>query len=484
MSGRKSGEVLNLLSNAADLRRKTLANIENNIKNMVETSKVTKEKLAKLKSDVKIAKLQISKEEGRKYAKEISELEAKMQGLKKWLESPEKSSMNELVKKYQEILGIYKAIDSKADELRRQVANTPHYCNLEYDEAQRLIERTKSNNNELFQLKDKMEKENNDLQIRFEVGNKNVALNEELKVQCHDMEERVKADNNTVLIEKEFGRINTQWGKKFAKDDFEKLEVEVKNLGNISVDELNRNTASLLERISTLRNTVSERKEEFDMKKARALREQEELNKKVGSLSYEDIYTNITTNTTDNYIGIFEFEKQYCDTSSEKEFGEICKKISKDIESENFDGALEALEKGRNLLNRVEKVVTDKYNNKLSEFNYVSKIVDTMYDMQYDVDVNFIDGDIANGVTIEATAGDEVITFDRIQVDDNGNPVIELDHEEDVKGTCGRSIEKVVNSMRENGIFITDMKKGSNSVIYKEKKAQGTTINKKEKAKM
>ena len=112
------------------------------------------------------------------------------------------------------------------------------------------------------------------------------------------------------------------------------------------------------------------------------------------------------------------------------------------------------------------------------------KIIDTMHEMNYEVNADYVDNDPAKGTIIEATAGDEVIIFDKIQIDDNGNPIIELDHEEDVKGTCGRSIQKVVNNMRENGIFITDMKKGSNSVIYKDKKAQTVSTGKKEKIQM
>ena len=243
-----------------------------------------------------------------------------------------------------------------------------------------------------------------------------------------------------------------------------------------STSDINTQANNIFDKISLLRNKVLQKKSEYDLKKQQCLREFKEINEKLTGISFEDIEEKMM-NESEEEIGLFEFEKKYSKISSETEWKDLLQKIQNEITNENFDESLKSLETARNFIDNSIIKATKQYEKLLKEQDIVSKIVGAANELGYDISVNYIEEDIRNGYIVEAIAGDEIINFDRISVGEDGETIIELDHQESVKGTCGNSMKNFMKAMQNEGIFITDITHEGRSVIYKDRDVKATTKN-------
>ena len=483
MSGRKRSEVLDLLSSARNIREQSLSNITNSITRMIDEIEVSQGNLKALKSSMKLAKMKISKDDASKYAAEIDGLSKKVSQLKSWSQSSEENIPGELKSEYQNILNAFSNIDRKADNLREAVRYNPHYCDSEYASASVLVNETRANKNKLFALQERAQM---GAQISFqklEEGKKNVELNGRIQSQFENIEIRVKADDNMALIDGEFGKINKDLAHKFANKEFGELTKEVENAKAMSASQLNSKAASLLKNITDVRNLVLDRKKEYDLKKAKAEKELKDLMATLSGIGFKDLQASIFEEK-DITMSLFEFERKYCNFSSEDEFEKLKSQIEAEIKKEKFDEASKHAKEAQHILNESVRKATAQYEKMLKEKDIVCKIIEAVQKLSYDVNVEIIDDEIKNGYTLEAIAGDEIINFDRIAVDDEGNTVIDIDHQESVKGTCGNSVKNVMRAMQDEGIFITDIKKGATSMVYGGKATQGQTTLQREKKRM
>lgn len=66
---------------------------------------------------------------------------------------------------------------------------------------------------------------------------------------------------------------------------------------------------------------------------------------------------------------------------------------------------------------------------------------------------------------VTSMVGDEIIDFDKIDIDDDGNYIVNIDHKESRSGTCGSSWKNIVAKMRSAGVPMTDVKKSGVSIL-------------------
>ena len=111
------------------------------------------------------------------------------------------------------------------------------------------------------------------------------------------------------------------------------------------------------------------------------------------------------------------------------------------------------------------------------------ELYNIMSDMGYDVGDEIIDGNPDKGFRITCQAGDEIIDFNTVNIDDDGRVIVDIDHTEAVGGTCKNAWPKIVKKLREAGIPMTDVTKNGNSILYSQN-VQGTKTNKQQRAKL
>lgn len=477
MSGRKKSEVVDLLSSSDKIRNNVLKNTFKNIENLNKKNLEILKKLESLKEELEISLPTLSEEARQRYCNEIKKLEELVGKVEKWDFKEDFNNLLEENNSLKEVLKIFDEIDKEAERLRKVIINKSHYCDAEYSEASKLVARARTAQNKVISLEKEIEDKVRKNDSILEKGESLKNVKEDVIAQYENIQERALADNNKEQLEKEFLKINSKWGMKFLKEEFINLEKELKALlaGN-SITTINNQAQRLFNEITELRNRIIEKKEEFDLKKQQAERELLETHNRIKEIAFDDLEENLI-NGTDVQIGLFEFERKYSSVSNEKYYNQLVEQVQQEIQKENFERAFELLKNSRELLESSIQKAMKQYEKLLKEQDIVAKIVGAAYELGYDVSVNCIDEDIRNGYTIEAIAGDEIINFDKILVDENGNTVIDLDHQESVKGTCGDTMKNFMKAMQKEGIFITDITKDGRSAIYKDRQVKSEKIN-------
>lgn len=469
MSGRKKSEVVDLLSTGSKIRTNVLKNKFNSIENSNRENNVLIDELKKLKKEVNIELENAEKEIDKKYFGELKVLLEQVEKINLWINDTKLNSLEEYVSSLKNIEKAFKEIDNRAENLREIIKNKSHYCDQEYMEASKLVEKARKSQNEISKIEKEITKKVRENHLIIEKGESLKEVKKEIISQYSNIRDRSLADNNKEQLIKEFKNISEEWAKKLLREKYEALREEVSLLTEkSSVAEINNKSKEMFDKITNLRNEVIEKKEEYELKKQKAERELKEIKEKVLGIKYDDLEQNMM-NGTEEQIGLFEFEKIYSRVSSEESYNKLIKKVNEEIKRENFDEAFITLENAREIIENASHKATLQYEKLLKEQDIMGKIANAAYELGYDVSVKYLNEDIRDGYIVEAIAGDEIINFDRISVDENGNTVIDLDHHES-KSTCGNSMKTFMKALQNEGIFITDIKgEDGRSVIYSER---------------
>ena len=478
MSGRKKSEVVDLLSTGSEIRANVLKNKINSIEKSNAENNTLLNEIKKLKAEVNICLTNVDKEVDKKYFQELNLLLEQVEKINLWSANIKLNSLEEQINSLKKVKEAFKEIDLHAERLREVIKYKPHYCDEEYRDASKLVQRARKCQNEVSQI----EKEISEIvRKNYQIIEKGKSLKEvkkDIVSQYNNLKERSQADNNKEQIIKEFQNISREWAEKLLKKEYNSLENEIQLLTvKGSASEINNQAQDMFDKITKVRNKVISKKEEYELKKQQAEREFREIKEKLAGIKYDDLEQNMM-NGTDEQIGLFEFEKNYSRISTEETYNKLIKQVQEEIKNENFDKSFGTLEKLRETLEDASHKATLQYEKLLKEQDIMGKIAAAAYELGYDVSVKCLNEDIRDGYTVEAIAGDEIVNFDRISVDENGNTIINLDHHES-KSTCGNSMKNFIKALRDQGIFITDIKgEDGRSVIYSERTVTKETNNK------
>lgn len=478
MSGRKKSEVVDLLSTGSEIRANVLKNKINSIERSNAENNTLLNEIKKLKAEVNICLTNADKEVDKKYFQELNLLLEQVEKINLWSANIKLNSLEEQINSLKKIKEAFKEIDCHAEKLREVIKYKSHYCDEEYREASKLVQRARKCQNEVSQI----EKEISEIvRKNYQIIEKGKSLKEvkkDIVSQYNNLKERSQADNNKEQLIKEFKNISREWAEKLLKEEYKSLKDEIQILTDKgSASEINNKAQDMFDKITKIRNKVISKKEEYELKKQQAEREFKEIKEKLAGIKYDDLEQNMM-NGTDEQIGLFEFEKNYSRISTEETYNKLIKQVQEEIKNENFDKSFGTLEKLRETLEDASHKATLQYEKLLKEQDIMGKIAAAAYELGYDVSVKCLNEDIRDGYAVEAIAGDEIVNFDRISVDENGNTIIDLDHHES-KSTCGNSMKNFIKALRDQGIFITDIKgEDGRSVIYSERTVTKETNNK------
>lgn len=478
MSGRKKSEVVDLLSTSSEIRSNVLKNKFNSIERSNVENNILLNEIKNLKTEINISLVNTNEEVDKKYFQELKILLEQVEKINLWSTNIKLNSLEEQINSLKKIKKVFKEIDQHAEKLREIIKNKSHYCDAEYKEASDLVQRARKSQNEVNQI----EKEITEIVRKnhkiIEKGKSLKEVKKDIVSQYNNLKERSQADNNKEQIIKEFQNISREWAEKLLKEEYKALESEIQLLTvKGSASEINNQAQEMFDKITKIRNKVISKKEEYELKKQQAEREFKEIKEKLVGIKYDDLEQNMM-NGTDEQIGLFEFEKNYSRISTEETYNKLIKQVQEEIKNENFDKSFETLKKLRETIEEASHKATLQYEKLLKEQDIMGKIAAAAYELGYDVSVNCLNEDIRDGYTVEAIAGDEIVNFDRISVDENGNTIIDLDHHES-KSTCGNSMKNFIKALRDQGIFITDIKgEDGRSVIYSEQQTMSKNSNK------
>ncbi|MDY6349122.1 MAG: hypothetical protein SPL62_01290, partial [Selenomonas sp.] len=137
-----------------------------------------------------------------------------------------------------------------------------------------------------------------------------------------------------------------------------------------------------------------------------------------------------------------------------------------------FQDGMVPLREALKLAEAARDAATDLQEAMLQKMELTCAIQDVMEDLQYSFHTRPIDDNPNNGYRIKCEVGDEIIDFDRIDIDEGGGIVVNIDHTEATGGSCHNSWKEIATKMREAGIPVTDVKLASGTSVLRERKTK------------
>ena len=482
MSGKKRSEVIDVLQEAEHARKRTNDNLNNSIKrdsDCVENNKIELKIIQNEIGDVE----DLSKEAKEMFGKEACLQEKKCAELLLELrnfEISDASSKNAsaqlktLEKQLQEC-------DREAAAIRRAVASKPHYCDEEFKRAKQLKK-------QYDDLSKKRQRLSDEISSEFKIAREKVTEAKRIKNELKNLQESIKKMNTIAknrvqanewkkALQQTLEQIPLEDAKRFKKfnrEDFLIFSEKVKSLVNKEDAVVNEKAAGLLAEINNYKAELVSTIELWEKQKAdaEALYEQSLLVKEESFVDPVDFLQNGDDAVK---IPLFEYIGKYVKTAYNEKFTKIIKNAENALEQESFTEAYKLYEQANLVVKEAKNKALLLQETMFKNLDIAQKIDEAMYSLGYDVDTQIINDNPNDGFRIVCSCGDEIIDFTRVVYDDNGNPVVDIDHTESRTGTCGKSWEEIVKRMREQGLPIEAPYLANGEPIWHESKPKSTS---------
>ncbi len=499
MSGRKASEVNELLKNGEKTRNGSISILESTIndatKKLDELNKITDE-LINVVNNFSETVTQDSFNEFSDVATNLNN------SINKWKAECKnicsKENINVQLKKKENIMSEYKETDKEADNVRYMLKNKlakqwhDWYCDEEYSMANKVQQKYKRISSNVNSLQSEASKVVVSLVSKKTLINEKIKQGQTLKKEIIELNKkseeikklRKKASDAKNTVKKELESIEENIAKKFLDKDYNLLKTKVDKFINLSDNEIINQCTNMIAEITTFKNTLNS-------VYAKYLERKECLESKYKS-AFDRITNKVFSHPEDEYkktkrekLGLKEFLSMYVKSKYVDKINSDISEIRELINNDKFDEAENMLSSFTNLCDEAGITAAKAHENMMKSIGNMLAIKKTMLDLKYDVRVDKIDkgGNPADGYCITCTVGDEIIKFDRVNVIEDGKPVIDIDHHESVSGTCKSTWRDISKALAENDIFIEDITKdgvsifGNSKAVKKETKNKNMTLN-------
>ena len=163
-----------------------------------------------------------------------------------------------------------------------------------------------------------------------------------------------------------------------------------------------------------------------------------------------------------DYLEEYAGKKEY-----RRDFTSRLAAAKQDIGKERFSDAVQKLRDQQENLISVQQEALELQEAMLKKTALAGAIQDVMDELHYDTNLEILDDNPAHGFRLTCQVGDEIIDFDHIDINTNGQVIVDLNHTESRTGACHESWKSITRAMREAGLPLTDVKKNGVSIISK-----------------
>lgn len=486
MSGKKASEVNALLNNGEKTRSGAI-NLVNNTMSCAESA-VESARASEKKARDSISELKLTSDFAaaqKEFPEAAAELEKRLKALSGFSET-DFSALSAAEKNKESILSEYVRIDKEAEtvrekvkaQIKRQNRSDPWYCDEEFRLAQNV-------QNKYAKAGEKVNSLKNSLNTCISSANKAKSVAEskekqakELVAEINNLQKkaadivklREKASKAIEEVSGSFKEIETGIAGKFLAAGYSELSKSVdsflskskgdnkyavntfsKVLGEIAVykSELDKVYAEYVERKNGVRASIDSITDS--------------LNRKVFSKPNEELLMR----SKERY-SVLVFLNDCGKGKYVAELNELLAKAESAYEKDDFDSADRYVSEINALADTASDYAVMTHEKLMKTITTAITLQKVMIGMGYDVEaVENVSMD--DGYKLICTAGDEVITYEKVSIDENGKPVIPIDHKESTTGTCGKSWYEIRQAAAEHGLFFEDITKNNKSVIFNPK---------------
>ena len=367
--------------------------------------------------------------------------------------------------------------DAEGARIRESVTHHQYgwHCDQEYADAQKLVQRYKDLRTQRLGLSHAAvaaSQEAHQERTKLAAASKRL---QGLKQQIDGMnavaQKRQESDAMRKDLEAAFAGIDEADAQKFFADEYRALGSDVQALVAADDDAVGTSFHALYSKLALYQTKLTERVERWRREKADAEKLAADV-RAIAATQYvepNDYYANYGDG--EKKIELFAFLRAYGKDGGREAFDGLMQRADKLIESESFVESMEPLAEALQHVQEARDAATDLQQAMLQKMELACAIQDVMEDLQYSFHTRPIDDNPNNGYRIKCEVGDEIIDFDRIDIDDDGGIVVNIDHTEGVGGSCRNSWKEIATHMREAGIPVTDVRLAGGASVLQVRKA-------------
>ncbi|MCM1506594.1 MAG: hypothetical protein NC177_05600 [Ruminococcus flavefaciens] len=483
MSGKKASEVNALLRNGENTRSASMDILNDAFKKAQSACNRLKKAYNEAEKEIPSAKLVISDEVKNEFPEAVEKLEKEYNDfVSEFHNGRENYIVDVNENSYTSLLSRYKDTDKRAEDIRKCISDKIHtsrhsdpwYCDDEYRSAGNIAQEYRNLSSAVNSVRSEFtsvcsKAKNNESVIESKKSEfKKIASSvaDITKKSKEAIEVRKHAKDTRDTIRKEFTEIDKATAGKFLSEDY-------KILAEKTLTFLNKSDSEVISGYSAMSTEISIFSSELNKVYSAFLERQGQIKSMIDNVC-ERLDNRIFSNPEDEFkredkrgskMTLQEFLEKNSDTDYPQLISDRLSQINAMYDNEQFDLAESYISDLSNLIEEASnKAVLVHQNMKKTIYNMLS-IKKVMLKMNYDVKV-VKNGDFLNdGYCIECTAGDEIIKYDRVSVVDDGQPVIDIDHKESSKGTCGSKWKDIRSELSGEGLIIEDITKNGRSIF-------------------
>ena len=478
MSGRKSSEVAGVLKQGEAVRQMTDGIYSSQIEKDFDNCRRILSKIKELQTQSEKMSSELNQEARNMFANEaevqLNDFKAIQKSLMQ-LEASEETGEN-IRRQLKNLDKQLADADNEAEDIRRSIRGKDWYCDEEYSRAQKLVRTYKRLRDQRVNLQHQMTQITQSASQRLNQAQSMYNRLNKLKSQIEDMNEVARKRQESDVMRNELKQalqnIPVNWAEKFFDTEYKGLQETVDRAIAENDDTLIRTFKNVYGTVTTFKTKLDARIEEWQQQKSDA----ESWIKKVEDLAKIELIGPIDYyNDGENgqKVGLFDYIQQYGNKDYQTDYRKNLDEARTKIQHESFIEATELLKKTAEIVTNARDYAAELQESMLKKTELAGAIQNVMADLKYNVDLSILNDNPNDGYKITCSIGDEIIEFDRVDIDNEGNVIVDINHKEAIGGTCQNSWKDITHRMREAGIPITNVKKGDKSVIAAPKKQPG-----------
>lgn len=473
MSGRKACEVTGLLSRGTETRKVAIDGYLNTFNSCQEDIINFNTKEKDYLNFINNFNPDFSNEALNELSNEVEEIKNAVSKLKK--SAPNKTfSFDNIKSKTATLDKELQEADDETVSIHQAIKGKSHYCTPEYERADKVLAIYKNNGNERNKLKNEINNLKSQASLQLEQTKTLKSQLEEYQKQCLKLnvkagkivELRTKANDAQEFLVKSVDGINSINAEKF-------MATEYKEILNIKQKATSLSEKELVDQFNNLQSQVA--KFQSDLQALvfafETLRDEtgvilEETKSLLTQDAFYEPMDYLKNKDKGTVVRLLDFLDTYANGEYVQEINSLTQKATQSFTNEDFKSSQNASNDLRKLIEKATAYANLKQENMLKNTYLAADIRNVMRGLNYAANAKPIDGNPANGFKVTCTVGDEVIDFDKIFVDDDGNVTTSVDHTESTSGTCGSSWKNIQKAFVDNDIPLADVTKNGRSVIF------------------
>lgn len=471
MSGRKASEVNTLLRNASKTRSNSMDIMNNLFNQMINASRTAEKKASEILAELEDGDFEVCDEAKKSFSQNAEELVGEVEKLRKKISL---LSFEVDSKEYDKLIEEYASVDREADEVRKEVnakirsqgRSDPWYCDAEFAHARRVQDKYKNLGDRTKKLKADMSRSASSISSGISAMEENSKMAEKLKEMINNLNKKAKlrAEAATLKeeIKREMGNIDVDVANKFMKAEYEKIKERAEKYLAFSDEQIVKGFSNITSEITTFDSSLQVVYADYLERQSIARAGIEFIESRISNKVFSNPQDEFKNGEKEMFSLVGFLNRYGKDEETIAINNEIarCKKM---YDEDDFEGVNSLIDKIAEMVNNASNMASLIHENKMKTIFNMLTIQKVMVERKYDVKVTE-NVDSEDGYCITCTAGDECITFDKVTVVDDGQPIINIDHKEATNGTCAASWDSIRKNCSDEGLFIEDITKNGRSI--------------------